>query len=915
MSGFDVGGIDWTIRVQDEFTNPLNEFRRLANEVRTSINNSTSAAAERQFGRAMAAGARAAGPPVAQLTSQFKNFQNALNSGTAAGNRLVFTLRNIIGVGAGLAALQQVQGAFRGLVEAGIDFNKQLEDSTVGIAGLLNAVGKVTDAQGNLVTGQRAFNFTQSLAVGQVEKLRQATLRTTASFQELADTFQVAVAPGLKAGLNIDQIRELAISVSQAAGALSVPTNQLSEEIRALLTGTIQARTTRIATALGIRPEDIRKAQKDVDGLDKFLRQKFAAFAVAADRVAGTFSGTFKRAQTAINLAAGQAAKPLFEEVRQTFQEVFETFTTKDPFGNIIPDARAARVLREVFDGIAGAVKTIRENSRNISFDELLSAARALGDFFRGLGQVVVGFVTGAVQVVDVLGTAFRALTQGSNFIQLFTILGRIITLVGLVGAAFGTVHIIISTILLPLRTLNTTIQTVTASAALLANPWTVTLGVVAAVLFTAQEVARVQGEILRAKTAPSGDLNPEGKAIQAVTEAQKALTEEQTRFNEVQKRTTIEDKERFDATVKLEDATQKLHDAELDLVLVRRDKEKQKLGPAGDPVKPVVDQKTILSQAAAFARSLVGAIQGELDKTPVTPTIQRQPTLNLDKAGKFTDEAAALLGIFEEADKKLDDLRFKGNGETINKFKAALEQMADLTKQGVALMQSTISAFGSFIADTIVDAFDPSNDVSFKERFARFLQGIAKQIIATLVQIAIAEAVLKLGFQTVASEGGLVANRGGFVDAFADGGPVRGPNTHFSRPAGVPASDTVPAWLTPGEFVQKASAVARYGADAMSALNAGLLDPTAFRELAGLGQRRGQNFTRARRIAFADGGLVAQAQQAQQAATPGSSGGPTPAFIVGNDQAVDRFLRGGKAAFLDFARENASSLKAILGP
>jgi hypothetical protein len=242
---------------------------------------------------------------------------------------------------------------------------------------------------------------------------------------------------------------------------------------------------------------------------------------------------------------------------------------------------------------------------------------------------------------------------------------------------------------------------------------------------------------------------------------------------------------------------------------------------------------------------------------------------------------------------------------------------MADLTEAGLNLMKSAISEFGSFVADTIVDAFDPTNDTSFKERFARFLQSLARQIIATLTQIAVAKLLLNIGVGSVG--GGTVANKGGFVEGFAEGGPVgpkRGPYV-LPRPASVPASDTVPAWLTPGEFVHKAGTVAHYGADVLDAINEGMVDPMALRELAGLANRS-RSFRRTQRMAFADGGLVASGAAAQQAAagvTAGTTvGAPMPAFIVGNDKAVDRFLKGGKAAFMDFINENKQSLKAMLG-
>lgn len=55
------------------------------------------------------------------------------------------------------------------------------------------------------------------------------------------------------------------------------------------------------------------------------------------------------------------------------------------------------------------------------------------------------------------------------------------------------------------------------------------------------------------------------------------------------------------------------------------------------------------------------------------------------------------------------------------------------------------------------------------------------------------------------------------FGNLFADGGPVRGPGT--SR------SDSIPAWLSDGEFVVKADAVKRYGTGFLHALNHGMLN------------------------------------------------------------------------------------------
>lgn len=58
----------------------------------------------------------------------------------------------------------------------------------------------------------------------------------------------------------------------------------------------------------------------------------------------------------------------------------------------------------------------------------------------------------------------------------------------------------------------------------------------------------------------------------------------------------------------------------------------------------------------------------------------------------------------------------------------------------------------------------------------------------------------------------GLHAAAGGLIGYFAQGGPS--------------GTDTVPAWLSPGEFVTRSSAVQNYGLSFMNALNQGRVDP-----------------------------------------------------------------------------------------
>ncbi len=93
----------------------------------------------------------------------------------------------------------------------------------------------------------------------------------------------------------------------------------------------------------------------------------------------------------------------------------------------------------------------------------------------------------------------------------------------------------------------------------------------------------------------------------------------------------------------------------------------------------------------------------------------------------------------------------------------------------------------------------------------------------------------------------------------FARGGPVRG--------AGTATSDSVPAWLSNGEFVIRAAAVRKYGLSLFDALNRLRIDPGTFRR-------------------FAQGGLVRSLQVLMPPISPPrlAEGGFVPAPTVANN-------------------------------
>ena len=107
--------------------------------------------------------------------------------------------------------------------------------------------------------------------------------------------------------------------------------------------------------------------------------------------------------------------------------------------------------------------------------------------------------------------------------------------------------------------------------------------------------------------------------------------------------------------------------------------------------------------------------------------------------------------------------------------------------------------------------------------------------------------AIASAAQQAFGAEQQAAAGAGGF----ARGGPVFG--------AGSATSDSIPAWLSNGEFVVRAAAVRKYGLSLFSALNRMRLDPGAFQRFAEGGLVRSLQVLMPQPLSFADGGLVPQ--------------------------------------------------------
>ncbi len=364
----------------------------------------------RQATEGVARATRRASGNTRRLSRDLKNVESR-------GNRVSFTFRRLFGILAAFAAARIAVRAFRDIIEQGVSFNAFIESATLGIRSLLAATGQVFGARGQLVTGLEKFNLTAQIADEQLIKIREDAQNTAATLRTLIDTFQIALAPGLVAGLDPDQIRKLTVRIAQAAAAIGLPQNQLAEEIRSLLAGTIQARTTRIATALGITNEDIRRA-KEAGTLFQFIEDRFNAFGAASEEALGTLATLLSNLKDQLDALLGAEFLDFFEQLKVGLAQLRGELASDD----------ASEFAAALGQSLSIALNALKELASGVGFGGVTAFLEAFNVGLRNALNIAAQLTA---QLVKGLGDAVRV---GANLFDFFVRIGSALGLDGVLG-------------------------------------------------------------------------------------------------------------------------------------------------------------------------------------------------------------------------------------------------------------------------------------------------------------------------------------------------------------------------------------------------------------------------------------------------------------------------------------------------
>lgn len=218
---------------------------------------------------------------------------------------------------------RQVYSFFHALTAPGLNFARSMETNKVGMAGILSSM---TTLKGENLEWNKALAISDSI----IKDLNKSAIETAASSEELVGAFRALLAPGLGAGMSIDEIKSLTVTGVNAVKSMGLNSAQVVQELRDLVQGGIQPASSTLATSLGLKDADIKRAKESSEGLFKFLMKRLEGFALASKETTKTIEGMENAIQEGLVASISGAMSPVIKIYRETLEQIMAIMFNAD---------------------------------------------------------------------------------------------------------------------------------------------------------------------------------------------------------------------------------------------------------------------------------------------------------------------------------------------------------------------------------------------------------------------------------------------------------------------------------------------------------------------------------------------------------------------------------------------------------
>lgn len=351
-------------------------------------------------------------------------------------------------------SFQMIAGTVQSLVAPGFQFASSMETMRIGMAGILASTTEINGQQ---------TSYAQGLQISEqiLKRMQIEAMRTTLTVSELSEAYQSALAGGLNAGMDLNQIMDLVVASANAVKSFGLPKQQVIQEIRGLISGdAIRPGVDMMATVLGYTTATVNKLREE-GTLYEDIRKRMAGFEAASYDLSTTWEGMLNNFADGVNKIASVAVENLYQNTKSKLGEITDMLFTLQKEDFTYTDSNGKQQTREV-------VTDINLNQQTLStMTKFYNTLSNLLDLIWTIGKTAMpafnAAFNGALNVINVLVVTLNgaltmlqplisiisnAATEMYNFIASFsdTSIGRFISDYGALLAVIATTSAIVVT-------------------------------------------------------------------------------------------------------------------------------------------------------------------------------------------------------------------------------------------------------------------------------------------------------------------------------------------------------------------------------------------------------------------------------------------------------------------------------------
>jgi hypothetical protein len=351
-------------------------------------------------------------------------------------------------------SFQMIAGTVQSLVAPGFQFASSMETMRIGMAGILASTTEINGQQ---------TSYAQGLQISEqiLKRMQIEAMRTTLTVSELSEAYQSALAGGLNAGMDLNQIMDLVVASANAVKSFGLPKQQVIQEIRGLISGdAIRPGVDMMATVLGYTTATVNKLREE-GTLYEDIRKRMAGFEAASYDLSTTWEGMLNNFADGVNKIASVAVENLYQNTKSKLKEITDMLFTLQKEDFTYTDSNGQQQTREVVTDINLNQQTLSTMTKFYNtLSNLLdliwtigkTAMPAFNAAFNGALNVInilVVTLNGALTMLQpLISIISNAATEMYNFIASFsdTSIGRFVSEYGALLAVIATTSAIVVT-------------------------------------------------------------------------------------------------------------------------------------------------------------------------------------------------------------------------------------------------------------------------------------------------------------------------------------------------------------------------------------------------------------------------------------------------------------------------------------